>query len=58
MKQQRVVPNLINYSALISACSKGKQSERALQIFEAMKQQGVVPNIIIYSALISACEKG
>ena len=43
---------------MISACEKGKQPERALQLFEAMKQQGVVPDEITYSALISACKKG
>ena len=38
------VPNLITYTALISACEKGKQTEQALEIFEAMKQHGVVHN--------------
>ena len=41
-----MVPNVIIYSALISACEKGKQPERVLELFEAMQQQGVVPNII------------
>ena len=58
MKQQEVVPNVITYNALISACEKGKQSEQALKIFGAMKQQGVVASIITYSASISSCEKG
>ena len=53
-----MVPNVITYSALISACGKGEQPERARKFFEEMKQQGVVPNVITYSALISACEKG
>ena len=46
------------YSALISACEKGKQPERALKVFDAMVEQGVVPNSITCDALISACEKG
>ena len=58
MKQQGVVPDVITYSALISACEKGNQLEQALGFFEAIKQQGLVPNLITYSALISACEKG
>ena len=46
------------YTALISACEKGKQSEWAPELFEAMQRQGVVANIINYSSLISAWEKG
>ena len=48
----------ITYSALISACEKGKQPELALQVFEATQQQGVEPHVFTYSILISACEKG
>ena len=46
------------FSALISACEKGKQPERALEMFQAMQRQGMVPDIITHSAVISACEKG
>ena len=38
MQRYSLVPDVISYSALISACEKGKQSERALELFEAMKQ--------------------
>ena len=58
MQQQGIVPNIITYNAVISACEKGKQPERALEILDKMQQQRIVPNIITYSALISACEKG
>ena len=34
MQQQGVVPNVITYSSLVSACEKGKQPERALELFE------------------------
>ena len=30
------MPEVITYNALISACEKGKQPERALELFEAM----------------------
>ena len=46
------------YNALISACEKGKQTEQALKVFEAMMQQDEVPDTITYSALISACAPG
>ena len=58
MQQQGVVPNAITYNALSSACEKGWQPERALQVFELMQNPGVVPNATTYSALSSACEKG
>ena len=58
MQRHGVVPNVITYNALISACEKGKQPERALGVLEAMQQQGLEPNAITYNALISSCEKG
>ena len=57
MKQQGVIPNVITYSALISACEKANQLEWAFRLFQAMKKQSIVPNTVTYSALISACEK-
>ena len=56
--QPHGMPTFITYSALISACEKGKQPERALEVFEAMQLQGIVPNVITCNALISTCEKG
>ena len=53
-----MLPDVVTYSALISACEKEEHSGRSMTLFEAMKQQGVVPNFISHSALISACEKG
>ena len=52
-----MVPEVITYSVVISACEKGKQPEWALEVFQAMQRQGMVPNVITYSAVISACEK-
>ena len=49
---------MITYSALISACEKGDQPERALEMLEIMQQQGVVPGAITFNTLISTCEKG
>ncbi|KAK3249083.1 hypothetical protein CYMTET_41480 [Cymbomonas tetramitiformis] len=58
MKRAGVEPNVITYSSLISACEKGGQWEKALEVFAGMKKAGVEPNVITYSSLISACEKG
>ena len=50
--------NVITCNALISACEKGEEPERALRFLEAMQQQDVAPSLITYSALISACKRG
>jgi len=58
MHHEGIVPDVVTYSALISACGKGRQSKRALELLEVMRQQGVVPKVITCNALISACEQG
>ena len=58
MKWQGVVRDLITYNAVISACEKFTQPERALELLGSMKWQVVVPDRITCNALISACEKG
>jgi len=59
IKRQRLVPDVIAYSALISACTKGPQPERALEPYDAMKQQGLMlDDSLTCSTLIVACEKG
>ena len=36
MIEQGVVPNVITYNALISACEEGKDPTRALELFDEM----------------------
>ena len=50
-----MVPETIIQTALISVCDKGRQPERALELFEAMKQQGVGPDAIAMDALVLTC---
>ena len=45
------------YTPAISACEKGKQPDKALELLEDMQRRGLEPNTITYSAAISACEK-
>ena len=45
-------------NATISACEKGGQWEKALELLREMSDRGIEPNVISYSAAISACEKG
>ena len=58
MRQRGLEPDVITYSAAISACEKGSQWERALELLDEMRQRGLEPDVITYSAAISACEKG
>ena len=54
MQQQGAMPDVITYTALVSASAKGKQPERALEVFEAMELSAHVS----INAAIGACEKG
>jgi len=44
----------ISFSALISACEKDKQFERALMLLNTMQLHGLVANTIIDNVLASA----
>jgi len=58
MEAAGVAPNTITYNAAISACEKGGEWERALELLGGMEAAGVAPNTVTYNAAISACEKG
>ena len=47
-----------SYNAVTSACRKGGQWQRALELLEGMSQRALTPNVISYNAATSACEKG
>ena len=53
-----IVPDVITYSAAISACEKSQQAQQALHLLQELQLRGILPNVITYSAAISACEKG
>ena len=57
-QQHGTALGLITYNALNSACEKGKQPERALELFEAiveeMRLQHVAMNGIIFLAGVDA----
>ena len=58
MVSQRLMPNVINYSAAISACEKGQKPKRALHLLQELQLRGILPDVITYNVAISACEKG
>ena len=57
MLRQSEVPEVTTYSALNSACEKGKRLACALELFKGMLRKSEVPDATTYNALISACEK-
>ena len=58
MKTEGIAPNIITYSAAISACEKSGQVEKCLDLLDEMKADGVVPDVIAYWTIIHACEEG
>ena len=52
------MPDVITYSALISACEKAQDPQRASQVLNGIQQQGLIPNIITYNALLSRSPVG
>ena len=58
MKIRNIAPDIVSYSAAISACGKCRQWEKSLELFAEMKRMDIRPNVISYNALISSMEKG
>ena len=50
--------NVISFNAVISACEKGGQWQRALSLLDDMHRAGVTLNAISFNAAILTCEKG
>lgn len=45
-------------NAVVDACRKGKQWEKALEMLADMKEHGVTPDDFTYTAAIAACRQG
>eukprot|EP00747_Dinoflagellata_sp_TGD_P103088 gnl/TRDRNA2_/TRDRNA2_168856_c1_seq2.p1 gnl/TRDRNA2_/TRDRNA2_168856_c1~~gnl/TRDRNA2_/TRDRNA2_168856_c1_seq2.p1 ORF type:complete len:485 (+),score=87.46 gnl/TRDRNA2_/TRDRNA2_168856_c1_seq2:121-1575(+) len=58
MEAEGLIPNIITYNALINACEKCKNGEKALEVLKLMKYKGLQPNVITYNTAISALGKG
>ena len=54
MHGQGCTPDVVTYTALISAYEKGGQWRRALGAFEQMRAQGCKADAIVYNAIIDA----
>ena len=51
-----LLPDVITYSAAISAREKGQQPQQALHLLQELQLRGLLPKVNTYSAAISACE--
>eukprot|EP00913_Durusdinium_trenchii_P002922 g2709.t1 len=61
MKDADVLPDVVAYSAAISASASGAQWTEALTLcmeLQAMKKRGLSADVICYNALIQACGEG
>ena len=50
-----IKPDVVSYSAAISACGKGRQWKVALSLIKQMRSVGIKLNIVSYNASIQAC---
>ena len=56
MSEAKSQPNVVSYTAAVSACQKGGHWQAAWKIFVAMPEEW--QDAISYDAAIKACEKG
>jgi pentatricopeptide repeat protein len=56
MRLEQVLPDKVTYSAMISACARAGDADRAFALFEQMPRR-IRPDAYIYNGLILACEK-
>ena len=57
MPSKWLEPNVISYSAAISACEKNTPREKALSLLQEMPSEWLEPDVIRHSSAIGTCEK-
>eukprot|EP00966_Prymnesium_polylepis_P224329 5189167-Prymnesium_polylepis.1 len=57
MRVASVRPNSFTFNALIDACAKAAEVDRAFEVLGQMVLEGILPNTTTYTALIDACGK-
>ena len=53
-----LLPNVITYSATITACEMGHKPQQALPLLQTLQLRGLLSSVITDQAAISTCEKG
>ena len=54
MQRQGLTPDVVTYTAIISAYEKGGQWRLALSGYEQMRERGCRPDAIVFNAIIDA----
>ena len=57
-EQCQMKPDLVSYSAAISACEKGTRTDRALGLLQHALDRGLEPDLICFHASIGASGSG
>ena len=57
MLHQGLLPDVLAYNALISACEKATEPGRAVNVSATIPRPAMKPDLVSYTALVSACEK-
>lgn len=55
--QNKLIPDVINYSVAISACEKGKHWQATVGLLQEMLHSMMAPSVVSYNTAIRACEK-
>ena len=55
MREADLLPNIVTYSAAISACEMSEKLQQAIGLLSAMQEAHAMPDVITYAASISAC---
>ncbi len=57
MKRMRMEPNTRSFNALMSACERGGEPDRALEVFRKIERSAQQPTAVTYNTLLSALGK-
>ena len=57
MLHSLLTPNVVSYSATVSACEKNQQQKAAFHLLWDMLRNFPTPGVVSYSETVSACQK-
>ncbi len=58
-REPGVTPDLISYTTAMKVCSRGRQADKAMELFRAVKDMGELElDVYFYTTAMDACAKG